>query len=93
MKAQRQQVEQEIAALRAQIAQAETGLSLQRKDLAANQKLEANGFISPTRVAQIEAGVVDYAAKLEERRSELARAIRATYGSSTSHIGTICTRL
>jgi epimerase transport system membrane fusion protein len=74
MKVQRQRVEQEIFALRAQITQAESGLSLQRKDLAANQRLEANGFISPTRVAQIEAAVVNYAAKLEERRSELARA-------------------
>ena len=33
-----------------------------------------DGFISPTRLVQIEATVVDYAAKLEERRSELARA-------------------
>jgi epimerase transport system membrane fusion protein len=74
MQAQREQVQQEIAALRAQIAQAESSLALQRKDFEANRGLLKDGFISPARLAQIEAVVLDYAAKLEERRSELARA-------------------
>jgi HlyD family secretion protein len=74
MRTQRDRVEQEIAALRAQIAQAESSLALQRKDLEANRGLLKDGFISPARLAQIEAVVLDYASKLEERRSELARA-------------------
>ena len=46
----------------------------QTQDLDANRALLARGLIAPTRLAQLEAVVVDYAAKLEERRSELARA-------------------
>ncbi|HSD60034.1 MAG TPA: HlyD family type I secretion periplasmic adaptor subunit [Burkholderiales bacterium] len=74
MHTQRERVEQEIAALNAQIVQAESSLALQRKDLEANRGLLKDGFISPARLAQIEAVVLDYASKLEERRSELARA-------------------
>lgn len=74
MRAQRSRVEQEIAALRAQIKQGEAALGLQHQDLDANRGLLGDGFISPTRVNQIEATVVDYGARLEERRSELARA-------------------
>ena len=74
MKTQRERVEQEIAALQAQILQAESSLALQTQDLDANRGLLARGLIAPTRVAQMEAVVADYAAKLEERRSELARA-------------------
>jgi HlyD family secretion protein len=74
MKAQRERIEQEVLALRAQIAQVQRSLALQQKDLQSNHNLLEGGFISPSRIAQIEAGVVDYAGKLEERRSELARA-------------------
>jgi HlyD family secretion protein len=74
MHTQRARVEQEIAALNAQIAQAQSSLALQRKDFEANRGLLKDGFISPARLAQIEAVVLDYASKLEERRSELARA-------------------
>lgn len=74
MRQQRERVEQELLALQAQIAQAERALALQRRDLDANHGLASSGFISQTRLTQIEAGVADYASKLEERRSELARA-------------------
>ena len=74
MRTLRDRVQQEMAALRAQIAQAQGSLALQTKDLEANRGLLEKGFISPTRLGQIEATVVDYAARLEERRSELARA-------------------
>jgi HlyD family secretion protein len=74
MHAQRARVEQEIAALQAQIQQAESSLALQTQELDANRGLRARGLIAPTRLAQLEAVVVDYAARLEERRSELARA-------------------
>jgi epimerase transport system membrane fusion protein len=73
MRLQRQRVQQEIVALQAQNQQAEEALSLQRKDLESNRRLVAESFISATRMNQMEAGVADYAAKLEERRTELAR--------------------
>jgi HlyD family secretion protein len=74
MRTQRERVEQELAAVRAQIAQAQQSLALQRGDLEANRGLVHQGFIAPTRISQLEATVMDYAAKLEERRTELARA-------------------
>jgi HlyD family secretion protein len=74
LRQQRQHVMREIAALQAQISQAESALALQRADLEANRGLAKGGFISPSRLAQIESQVVDYSSKLEERRSELARA-------------------
>ena len=73
MKMQRRSVLEEIAALNAQISQALDSLQLQRKDLEANRSLISDGFISAARVSQMEAGVADYASRLEERRSELAR--------------------
>ncbi|HET8746838.1 MAG TPA: HlyD family type I secretion periplasmic adaptor subunit [Ramlibacter sp.] len=74
MRTQREGVEQEIAAIKAQIEKAQKSLELQRSDLEANRRLIGEGFISPSRVSQLEAVVIDYAAKLEERRTELARA-------------------
>jgi membrane fusion protein, epimerase transport system len=74
LRTQHERVRQEIAALEAQIAEANNSLDLQRKELEANRNLTRGGFISQTRLGQIEAGVTDYSAKLEERRSELARA-------------------
>jgi membrane fusion protein, epimerase transport system len=74
MKAQRERVEQEMTALRSQIAQAQSSLDLQNRDLDANRGLLKSGFISRIRIGQIESVVMDYASKLEERKSELARA-------------------
>jgi membrane fusion protein, epimerase transport system len=74
MAAQRERVEREIESVRAQIVQAEHSLQLQRADLESNRALVQQGFISPSRISQLEATVSDYAARLEERRSELARA-------------------
>ncbi|MFM9883876.1 MAG: HlyD family type I secretion periplasmic adaptor subunit [Burkholderiales bacterium] len=74
LKAQREQIHKEIQAMHAQIKQAQSSLALQNKDLEANQGLLKGGFISQIRVGQIEVAVTDYAGKLEERRSELARA-------------------
>jgi membrane fusion protein, type I secretion system len=71
---QQAHVAQEIRALQGQIQQANTALALQTQELEANRALLARGLIAPTRLAQLEAVVVDYAAKLDERRSELARA-------------------
>jgi HlyD family secretion protein len=74
MRLQQERIEQEMAALRGQIAQVETSLRLQEKELGLNQRLVKDGFITAARIAQLEAIVADYASKLEERRSELARA-------------------
>src|SRR5688572_11370739 len=74
LRTQHERVRQEIAALEAQIGEAKNSLDLQRKELEANRNLTRGGFISQTRLGQIEASVTDYSAKLEERRSELARA-------------------
>lgn len=74
MNSQRERIEQELAALNAQIAQAQTSLGLQEKEVTANRRLLAQELIAPMRVTQLEASVADYASRLEERRSELARA-------------------
>jgi HlyD family secretion protein len=74
LRTQHERVRQEIAALQAQIGEAQSSLDLQRKELEANRDLTRGGFISQTRLGQIEASVTDYSSKLAERRSELARA-------------------
>jgi epimerase transport system membrane fusion protein len=74
LRTQRERVEQEMATVRNQIQQAQKSLDLQRSDLEANRRLIREGFISASRVAQLEAVVMDYSSKLEERRAELARA-------------------
>jgi epimerase transport system membrane fusion protein len=74
MKAQREQVQHEVSALRGQIAQAESSLALQNSELDTNRELVKRGYLAPMRIVQLEAVVLDYAGKLEERRSELARA-------------------
>ena len=76
--AQRDKVADEIRALRAQVAQASESLKFQKIDLETNRKLLNDGFISATRIAQLEGVVADYGVKLEERRSELARAQQRT---------------
>ncbi len=74
MRTQRARVEQEIAALEGQITQGEAALLLQRKELEASRKLLRDGYVSETFVSRYEAVVMDYSSKLQERRSELARA-------------------
>lgn len=76
--AQRDKVADEIVALQAQIAQASESMKFQKIDLETNHKLLKDGFISATRIAQLEGGVADYGVKIEERRSELARAQQRT---------------
>jgi HlyD family secretion protein len=71
---QRERIDQEIVALREQIAQVQASLNLQKSELEQQRKLLKDGFISASRLAQVEAIVADYASKFEERRSELARA-------------------
>ncbi|HSV79441.1 MAG TPA: HlyD family type I secretion periplasmic adaptor subunit [Ramlibacter sp.] len=76
--AQREKVADEIRALRAQVEQATESIKFQKVELETNRKLLNDGFISATRIAQLEGVVADYGVKLEERRSELARAQQRT---------------
>ncbi|MDO8717529.1 MAG: HlyD family type I secretion periplasmic adaptor subunit [Polaromonas sp.] len=73
LRQQQAKVAQEAAALRAQIASATDSLKYQRAELETNRNLLKDGFISATRISQLEATVADYGVKLEEKRSELAR--------------------
>jgi HlyD family secretion protein len=71
---QGERIVQEIEALKAQIVQVQASLGLQKGELESNRRLLKDGFISAAKISQLEAAVTDYASKLEERRSELARA-------------------
>jgi HlyD family type I secretion membrane fusion protein len=74
LRAQQGKLAQEREALRAQIAQAQESLRHQKAELETNRGLMKDGYISATRISQLEATVADYGVKLEERRGELARA-------------------
>ena len=74
LRSQREKVAEEIVALREQINQASESMRFQKSDLETNRKLLKDGFISATRIAQLEGTVADYGVKIEERRAELARA-------------------
>jgi len=73
LRAQHARVLQEREALRAQITQAVESMRHQKAELETNRNLLKDGFISPTRISQLEAIVADYGVKVEERRSEVAR--------------------
>jgi len=72
--AQRERIVQEREALRAQTVQAGESMRHQRAELETNRNLLKDGFISATRISQIEATVADYGVKIEEKRSDIARA-------------------
>ncbi len=74
LREQRARVDQEIEALRAQIASSGESLRLQQGDLETNRNMRTQGYVSGARVTQLEAAVADYASRIEEHRSELARA-------------------
>ncbi len=74
LRVQREKIAQEIVSLKAQIEQAQSSMRHQRAELERNRQLQKDGFISDTRISQLEAAVADYGVKLEERRSELSRA-------------------
>ena len=74
LRSQQVKVAQEASGLRAQISQATESLKHQMAELQTNRRLLDDGFISATRISQLEATVADYGVKLEEKRSDLARA-------------------
>jgi len=74
LRSQQAKVVQEATALRAQIIQATESLKHQKAELETNRRLLNDGFISATRISQLEATVADYGVKLEEKRADLSRA-------------------
>ncbi len=74
LRAQQEKLAQEREALTTQIAQATESLRHQTAELENNRGLLKDGYISATRISQLEASVADYGVKLAERRGELARA-------------------
>jgi len=74
LRSQREKIAEETVFLQAQIQQATESMAFQKNDLENNRKLLKDGYISASRIAQLEGVVADYGVKLEERRSELARA-------------------
>lgn len=74
LRVQQDKIGGEISALRAQVAEATQSLAHQRQELETHRRLHQEGFISATRISQLEAAIADYRAKVEERHSELARA-------------------
>jgi len=74
LRGQREMVMQERESLRQQIVQAGESLRHQKTELELNRRLQKDGYISVTRVTQLEATVSDYGVKSEEKRSDLARA-------------------
>ena len=73
LRSQQAKVVQEATALRAQISQATDSLGYQKEELEQNRRLLKDGFVSATRISQLEATVADYGVKLEEKRTDLAR--------------------
>jgi membrane fusion protein, epimerase transport system len=72
----RKQIKQtgdEAKALGAQVAAEERALKSQKDELALNEKLATQGFVQRTRLMQLERGVSEYEARLEEHRAELAK--------------------
>lgn len=74
LRVQQGKISGEIEALQAQARQARQSLAHQVEELETHRRLHRDGFISSTRISQLEAGIADYRVKLEERHSELARA-------------------
>lgn len=70
----RTRIDEEIVALNAQIAHAENSHDAQLRALDSNRALVKEGYIGRTQIMQLEAGLADYAVKLEERRAEMALA-------------------
>ncbi len=73
---QRQIVEsrEEAAALAMQLAAEERALKLQKEELAANERLLAQGYVQKTRLLTLQRAVAEYEARHGERRAELSKA-------------------
>lgn len=64
----------EADALEQQIKAGEVALKLQKEELAANERLLAQGYVQKTRLLTLQRAVAEYEAQHGERRAELSRA-------------------
>lgn len=74
----------ELAAVRAQLAQADAALNLARSDYARDQKLVADKFISPARLDATRAAVAQNQGRVDELRAQLRV---ASVGARSDEIG------
>ncbi|MBL0422804.1 HlyD family type I secretion periplasmic adaptor subunit [Ramlibacter sp. AW1] len=74
LQTQRAKIAQELEHLRGQVVQSHESLRHQSDELRRNQSLVDQGFISGTRISQLEASLADQRVRLEERQAESARA-------------------
>lgn len=68
------QIQSEIRTQRELIATTESALRLAQQDLAMNEKLRADGFISPARLAELQRIVADYRARVQAGQSQMSQA-------------------
>jgi HlyD family type I secretion membrane fusion protein len=87
-RARREALESQVAVLRRQIAETaqeadalehqikaeEQALRLQKEELAANERLLAQGYVQKTRLLTLQRAVAEYEARHGERRAELSKA-------------------
>jgi HlyD family type I secretion membrane fusion protein len=64
---------EEAAALAEQIGAEERALKLQKEELAANERLLAQGYVQKTRLLTLQRAVAEYEARHSERRAELSK--------------------
>ena len=68
------QIQREISTQHELIATTESALKLAQRDLAANEKLKADGFISEAKLSELQRVVADYRARMQTGQSQLAQA-------------------
>jgi HlyD family type I secretion membrane fusion protein len=70
---QKREAEQEAASLGRQIQAEARALSLQRDELTANRRLQAQGFVGEVRVKTVDRAAADYEARVAQHEAELAK--------------------
>jgi HlyD family type I secretion membrane fusion protein len=73
LRRQIKETESEAAALAEQIEAEDKALKLQKEELAANERLLAQGYVQKTRLLTLQRAVAEYEARHSERRAELSR--------------------
>ena len=68
------ETQEEIAALLEQQKASDNAIRLQKEELAANEALTKDGFVSKTRLLSLQRGVAEYEAKKSEAMADLAKA-------------------
>ncbi|KWT97095.1 type I secretion membrane fusion protein, HlyD family [Variovorax sp. WDL1] len=68
------QIQREIATQGELIATTESASKLAQRDLAANERLKADGFISEAKLSELQRVVADYRARVQASQSQLAQA-------------------